>query len=365
METCKLSFEKDHTNDFFHELKARITPLLNPMNEQIRLITWTKILLFPALYMANYSLLIGYAQSLKQLYAAYALFGVLMPLITVNIVHDAIHGCLLKSAMGNFLARHLFEIIGGNSFVWQKRHVVFHHPTPNVIGWDIDIESRKLYTLSDADEHKPFHQYQHLYMPIVFPLFTLHWVLFRDFKDYYSRNSMFRRRMNVPTIEFVKLPFFKAIYILHIVVLPAALLEYSWYHILSAFVLLHIIAAVGALIILLPNHWDEDAEFQKPESSKITESWAFYQLRNTNDFAIYNPIANFLMGGLNHHVAHHLFPGINHNYLPTITKEVIKIARERGLPYKCFSLSEAVGTHFRLLKKNGLYYGLKHRAIYK
>ena len=362
-ETSKLQFEKDTDGNFYHDLKLRILPLMSGIQRKATVLTWVKIILFPSAYLFVYILLMTHAEKLWHLYLGYAIFGMLMPLNVVNIVHDAIHGCLLKNKTGNFLARHVLDVLGGNSYVWQKRHVVFHHPTPNVIDWDIDIERRKLYTLSPADDHKQFHRYQHLYMPFVFPLFTLHWVLFRDFKDYFDPQSMFRRKVKVPKIEFIKLPFFKTIYLLHIIVMPIVLLDFPWYHIILAFIVLHVIAAIGALIILLPNHWDEDAEFHHPVGGRIEESWAVYQFRNTNDFAIENGVANFLMGGLNHHVAHHLFPGVNHNYLPGITKEVISIAREKGMHYKCFSLTQAIATHFRLLKKNGFKYNLLEEAF--
>lgn len=359
MENQRLYFPQDNTYNFYHDLKQRIGSRMHKIRWKVSLVTWFKILLFLLLYILTYAILLTSAQELWHLYLTYAVFGFLMPLTVVNIVHDAVHGSLLKSKKGNFIARHVFDVIGGNSFVWQKRHVTFHHPHPNILDWDIDLESRKIYTLSPADQHKRYHRYQHFYMPFVFPLFTLHWVLFRDFKDYYDPSSMFRRKIDIPRIEFIKLPIFKAVYIFHILILPMTILYFPWYHIAGAFVGLHIIAAIGALLILLPNHWDENVEFHQPGSdNRMPESWAIHQLKSTNDFAIYNPITNFLMGGLNHHVAHHLFPSINHNYLPTITNEVIKIAKEKGLPYKCFSLVEAIRTHFRLLKKNGFRYGL-------
>jgi len=85
----------------------------------------------------------------------------------------------------------------------------------------------------------------------------------------------------------------------------------------------------------------------------MKENWALHQLTTTNDYATGKPVFNFLLGGLNHHIAHHLFPSINHNLLPHITKEIVKITKEQSLPYKCFSFTGAIRSHFLLLKKNG------------
>jgi linoleoyl-CoA desaturase len=73
----------------------------------------------------------------------------------------------------------------------------------------------------------------------------------------------------------------------------------------------------------------------------------------TNDFGTKNPVMNFIMGGLNHHIAHHLFPQVNHNIIPGITKLISETASEQKLPYKCFSLREVMISHVRLLKKKG------------
>jgi linoleoyl-CoA desaturase len=359
MKSEQLLFPADSEYNLFAELKQRIEPYLKIAERRILFKTWIKIILFPALYIGGYMLMITSAQTMGQLLAYYAAMGVLMPLCIANVVHDALHGCLLKSRSANQFLRHIFDAMGGNSYVWQQRHVIFHHPNPNVLDWDIDLESRKIYTLSPADQHKPIHRFQHLYMPFVFPLFTLHWVLFRDFKDYYDSSSVFRKKVNVPMNEFIKLPLFKAFYLSYIILLPILVLDFTWLQVLFAFALLHVVCAIGTLIILLPNHWDEHAEFYEPRltGNQLRDSWAIHQLRNTNDYAIHNPFTNFLMGGLNHHVAHHLFPSINHNYLPGITEEIIKITKEKNLPYKCFSLIGALRSHFRLLRKNGLTYG--------
>ena len=44
-------------------------------------------------------------------------------------------------------------------------------------------------------------------------------------------------------------------------------------------------------------------------------------------------IINFLTGGLNHQIEHHLFPQINHIYYPQIQKHVKKFCKKNKLPY--------------------------------
>jgi len=84
----------------------------------------------------------------------------------------------------------------------------------------------------------------------------------------------------------------------------------------------------------------------------VQNSWAIHQLKVTNDFGIDSRILNFIMGGLNHHIAHHLFPNVNHNIIPKITRRIYETAQEHNLSYKSFSFGEVMTSHYKLLKRN-------------
>lgn len=351
---AKIIFPKASDENFYHELKQRIRPIMLRHKKKAEVLTIIQTILFPLLYVTGYILLLIKGKSLPWFYFSYALIGVMLPLTVLNIVHDALHHSLFKSSKANRLAVYFLDLMGGNGYVWGKRHVNFHHGYTNIPGWDVDLEKKKIFRLSPTDKLRKAHRFQHLYMPLVYMLFTFHWVVFRDFKDYFDPNSMFRRRTKVPKREYVKLILFKLFYYSYIIVIPVILLQHPWYHFLFGFLLLHAIASLITLSIILPTHWDEHAEFRLPNKAmQMKEDWALHQLTTTNDYATNQPAFNFLLGGLNHHIAHHLFPSINHNYLPGITKEIEKITKEQSLPYKCFSFGGAIRSHFRLLKKNG------------
>ena len=350
----KIVFPKNAKQDFYYEIKQRIKPVLLTNKKKAAVQTIVKTILFPLLYLAGYISLLLKGNSLPWFYFSYALIGIMLPLTVLNIVHDALHHSLFKNAKANALAVYLLDLMGGNGYVWGKRHVHFHHGYTNIPGWDVDLEKKKIFRLSPTDKLRKGHRFQHLYMPLVYMLFTFHWVVFRDFKDYFDPRSMFRKRTKVPRIEYVKLILFKLFYYAYIIVIPVIFLQHAWYHFLLGFLLLHAIASILTLSIILPTHWDEHAEFRLPnKTGKMKENWALHQLTTTNDYATGKPVFNFLLGGLNHHIAHHLFPSINHNLLPHITKEIVKITKEQSLPYKCFSFTGAIRSHFLLLKKNG------------
>ena len=74
----------------------------------------------------------------------------------------------------------------------------------------------------------------------------------------------------------------------------------------------------------------------------------------TANFARKNPVANFLFGGLNFQVEHHLFPRICHIHYRHIAPIVKQTAEEFHLPYiENETFIGAIGSHIRTLKKFG------------
>jgi linoleoyl-CoA desaturase len=106
---------------------------------------------------------------------------------------------------------------------------------------------------------------------------------------------------------------------------------------------------------LVPAHVASTSEFPLPdENGLMPHSWSHHQLLTTTDYATNNPIINWLMGGFNHHIAHHLFPKINHVHYGNITPIVKQTAEEFHLPYNYErSLYNAYISHFNLLRNNG------------
>ena len=73
----------------------------------------------------------------------------------------------------------------------------------------------------------------------------------------------------------------------------------------------------------------------------------------TIDISPQSAVLNFLLGGLNANVAHHLFPNICHLHFPALADIVEKTAKEFGLPYRKTTLSKAIRGHFAYLREMG------------
>ncbi|MDQ3278183.1 MAG: fatty acid desaturase [Bacteroidota bacterium] len=115
---------------------------------------------------------------------------------------------------------------------------------------------------------------------------------------------------------------------------------------------MHFGSGLVAMFALPANHVVEDSIFIRPdENGCIPCSWGEHQLRTTDDYSPDSRFISFLFSGLNHHVAHHLFPNYCHVHYPTITKISRATAAEYGLRYRHNNLFSVLRSHFRLLKQ--------------
>ena len=96
--------------------------------------------------------------------------GILLVIIFLNLIHEAVHHTL-SNVNGNQLYICFFDLMGANSYVWKNRHTRLHHNYPNIMGWDIVIEQIVIARVFPHGEFKPYHRYQHIYLPLLYPLF--------------------------------------------------------------------------------------------------------------------------------------------------------------------------------------------------
>jgi linoleoyl-CoA desaturase len=63
--------------------------------------------------------------------------------------------------------------------------------------------------------------------------------------------------------------------------------------------------------------------------------------------------ATHLVGGLNAHVAHHLFPKVGHMHYRAISRIIARVAARYGIVYHRTNLRGMIAAHFRLLRRLG------------
>jgi len=248
------------------------------------------------------------------------------------------------------------ELMGTNSYLWRKKHVSLHHLYPNIPGWDADIEQAEVVLLSPTQPRAALHRWQHYYMPLAYFLYTLNWVLVRDFRDFYGKNRMVKKIVRIPVIEYYRMLFFKCLYFAYLLIVPMYVLHLPWYMVLTGFLCMHFVMSGLGLLPLLSAHLGEDTTWFEPDAqNNMANSWAYHQLASTNDVAVHNPVINFVYACFNHHVAHHLFPDTSRIYYPMLTQLIGEFAQEHRLPYKRYGFWKALRSHFSMLKRNAVH----------
>lgn len=351
-----MHFQKE--NAFFKALQQRVFEQLKQESSG-RYAPWTwylKALTLAGIYLSAYALLLMLAREGFWICLPYAVLGFATTLIGLNIGHDAAHESISRHSWVNRLCLWSFDLLGANAYLWQLRHLYGHHPYPNVKGYDTDIEPDGIVRIYPQAPYRPMHRWQHVYTPLLMLFFyTLNWLLWRDFKDF-QRKIFGRKKIGAHhSIQKVKLLFFKGLHLVWLILLPL-LVGASWPQVLTGFFILHACAGVVITVALVSAHVGTVQDFPKPSSSgELPYSWAAHQMATTCDFCTENPVMNVLLGGFNHHVAHHLFPGIHHSHYVWITPVVKEYADRYGVTYHCEqSFRKVFAAHLALLRKNGV-----------
>lgn len=273
-------------------------------------------------------------------------------LTVFNIVHDASHNAIFRKKKWNKLASYLGDIMGINTYIWDIRHNIQHHHYTNVLGGDIIIENVPLVRLSEHQKYHWFHRYQILYAPFLYVFYSFYWIFVIDFKLFFQKEICDLHNITHPRNEWLKLVFFKTLYVTYSIVIPILVMDIAWYYIVIGFLVMHGFAGALLSSIALLGHFVEGPVFPEPnEQGQIESSWGDHELDATIDFANKSRFAHWFTGGLNTHIPHHLFPGICHVHYYDLVDVIKEVCEKHGKVYQQESFLHAMASHFRYLKR--------------
>ncbi|OYQ34393.1 fatty acid desaturase [Flavobacterium cyanobacteriorum] len=347
-------FEKPGKDDFFIKLHREVEEKVLK-DESLRTKNIIKSISLLLIYVIFYSCILLFGNNTWLLFLFYMLGGFTMIVLFINAFHDAVHGAVFRKPKYNEWFTYTLELFGSNRWLWTRRHISLHHAYPNVQDWDSDIKQSDLVRIFPASPLLSFHKYQHYYMWLVYPFYTLNWLYIRDFKDFFGQKDNYVKRIaTIPQKEIYRLFAAKLFNLFYMLAVPMLVLSQPWQTVLYAWLFMHVTASMLGVIALVSTHVDEDAVFpMTDDQGRLGTTWAEHQMIVTKDFSTGSPLANFLFGGFTHHVAHHLFPGVGHTYYPYITPIIKKYAEEYNLPYTNYPFYVAIRSHFRMLKNRG------------
>ncbi len=309
------------------------------------------VLWLPMLYFGCYALGMA-SQSVVTYIVCYAIMALLLCPIFVYIVHEGVHGSIFRKKKYNAYILYTFDLIGGNSYNFKRRHLQSHHAYTNIAGWDTDIEQSGPIRLSSHVEHAEHHRYQHIYAFFLYPLYVFNWLVIRDFREIYRPSAeILKMDRKVPVMEKVKLLAFKAWGLIYLIILPAGV--YGWSTAVLVFMMFTIIASLTALLALLPPHVVEDCAFPDYDMESLEVSWFDHQLDTTAHVHFRPYFLQYYYGFFNHHLTHHILPSVPWYQLESSTDELLSFLDHRAKPYHKIDLRESLVKHYRLLRRNG------------
>jgi linoleoyl-CoA desaturase len=349
-----LKFGTDST--FQLELRRRVEEYFRTTGRRQRdcwqMYLKTAILL--AGFAGSYLLLVFVAQTWWLGLPLAILLGLAAAGIGFNIEHDGSHEAYSNSPWINSLMARTLELIGGSSYIWRWKHVVFHHTYVNITGHDTDVDLGVLARLTPHQKRLAFHRWQHLYLWPLYGLLAIKWQLLDDFRKLVRgriSNQPFPRPRGWEIVIFVagKTIFFALAFGIPLLFHPVSVVV-LYYGIAG------LVTGLVLSVVFQVAHCVDEAQFPMPRAStgRIDHAWAVHQAETTVDFARRSRVVAWLVGGLNFQTEHHLFPRICHVNYPSISTLVEETCRDFGIRYREFtSFRAGVASHFRWLRQMG------------
>jgi len=277
-------------------------------------------------------------------------YGFILLLFAFNFSHDFSHDTVFTSKKWNSRCfTIIYAMVGAHAEAWKQRHIYSHHYAPNVAEYDSDLKITKLIRVIPESEHKWYHRYQHIYAPVVYTGYSLFWVFIKDFVILYTPDEY-----NIKKDGRYHLSFWlqKLFYLCQAVLLPLLFSLQPWWIILIGFVCMHLFQSLFLLFTFFMTHHVEGTAYPvTDEEGFINTSWLMNQIKSSNDMHPFSYTANFLLGGFNNHIAHHLFPHIHHIHYPRLNRILYRVLEQHNIKPNQTTYRGGILSHWRLLKQ--------------
>lgn len=356
MQPTTVKFKHGNKSDFYTTLKERVDQYFESRHSS-KFANWKMVVKAASFFTAmiiTYSLILSGAFVPWQMLILAMIFGLSSAFFVFNVAHDASHGAFSRNLKINKFLTYSWNLVGMSNYIWDLKHNIAHHTYTNICGTDIDIDQGFLLRFHPGKKRRFFHRIQHLYAPILYGLFSIYVILIKDFQMYSTKrfgNKIINRH---PAKEYAIAAASKGFYITYNLVIPYMVLNITWWQLLIGFVMMHMVIGNVMAFILTPVHVTHGTEFREPDHEGVIDtSWAVHQIKSTVDFAADSKVVGWFAGGLNTHVAHHIFPNICHIHYFDLTEIIKQTAKEFGLTYTNKSLLGSVKDHMTYLHDLG------------
>lgn len=264
--------------------------------------------------------------------------------ITTN-THSAAHYATSNKWWVNWT----LQLIGYSFFIglsatyWRHKHVVVHHPTPNVVGLDDDIDLLPWLAINEREYaasrglRRWWFDHQWLLVPVIINFNALN-LLVSSYKFLWRalRNPGERRLVHIIDLTLV-LAHFAVFVALPMLWYPAWMCVLVW-------VLRYFGAGWAIFIVFAPAHFPAEALFLSKgneERAAYLRSRDFVLLQCATTMNIRTSwFGNLFCGGTDYQIEHHLFPGLSHPHYRKMAPLVKQWCEANGYPYRSVGFLE-------------------------
>ena len=350
-------YRPDRTLPFSTDLRKEVTSYLDSTRDHRfgNTATWLK---------AGSLLVIAFALFLAAVHASgtvgfvvtYVGMFLAAVLLSVNVMHDASHGALSRFRPLNTLVMRAVSLpLGIEPAYWQARHVRYHHPYANIEHHDLDIAANPFLRQTPFQAWRPHFRFQHLYWPVIAALSMpyINWIY--DWSDRLGRTPLARDWLLSGWRGWTLFIASKVGHFAVFLLLPLALQGHAvgYGTVIAAYLAGQMVASCILLSLILGTHWADAAFYLLPDDGCLSHTRDEHAFLTCCDWTTRPRFLGAWLGGLNHHLTHHLFPAHGHRHYPAIASIVQKLARQHGLPYREISYAELLASQQRFLRIMG------------
>src|SRR5271165_513789 len=313
---------------------------------------WVKIATGLAVLVGSWIAIYAFKPDSWRYIALYVLGGLAQTFLLLNIAHDSNHNAISSVPFVNKTLNYVFDLCGISSYMWRILHHRGHHSCINIHPEDDALTGRGLLRFTPHEPRTRVQRFQHIYALLLYAVFSLDYVFVRDFECFFFPTHDYLKQAKHPAREYVILFAGKAFYLTYMVILPVVVLGKSPLLVGLSFVLAHLIIGLSVALVFQTTHSVDGTYF--PSSRSEFDNGIYHIFATTADYATTKPLVGWLVGGLNHHIVHHLCPFVCHTHYAPLTRIVKETAEEYGIPYRQHpTMTRAIKHHLLLLKRLG------------
>jgi linoleoyl-CoA desaturase len=238
--------------------------------------------------------------------------------------------------------------LGLSATYWWYKHVVLHHPSPNVVGVDSDADLLPWFAITADEVYSSSGLRRFYYERLQFWLFPLALALNCFSIQRSGWAYLLGMLCNSKRRKFVHWIDLSALVLHYVVWIGVPLLFWPLSAVAVFYFLRTILLGYAMYAVLAPGHFPAEAQRISDEARRDADFFAI-QTAGTVSFRT-GLIGGFLCSGLEYQVEHHLFPNISHVHYPQISLAVKKLCAEYGLPYHSYSWAVALWKSWAVLR---------------